>query len=178
MRFSDFLVLPGFISFAADDVVSSEPSETYNGSYPIIRFSKTVNPQELSTNLTKKIKLTAPLVSSPMDTVTESEMAIAMAVSHSMRRELVLWYLLSTLLLSILQLCGGIGIIHNNCTPDFQAEEVTKVKKYKHGFIRDPVVLGPNDTVGDVFHVKNSKGFAGKELKIFESRQSSRFVHL
>ena len=56
---------------------------------------------------------------------------------------------------------GGIGIIHHNCTPEFQAAEVSRVKKYKHGFIRDPIVLGPNNTVADIVDIKRQKGFSG-----------------
>ncbi len=83
------------------------------------------NDVDVSTQLTKSIKLNIPLMSASMDTVTESRMAIAMAR------------------------VGGIGIIHKNLTPEQQALEVDKVKRSQHGVITDPFSLTPKHTVGD-----------------------------
>lgn len=80
---------------------------------------------DVSTYLTKRIKLNIPLMSAGMDTVTDSRMAIAMA------RE------------------GGIGIIHKNMTIEQQALEVDKVKRSEHGVITDPIFLHPEDKVQD-----------------------------
>ncbi len=81
------------------------------------------NEVELTTNLTKKIKLNIPLMTAAMDTVTESPMAIAIA------RE------------------GGVGIIHKNMTIEEQASEVDKVKRSEHGVIVDPFYLSPQNTL-------------------------------
>ncbi|MBQ8803428.1 MAG: IMP dehydrogenase [Tyzzerella sp.] len=80
---------------------------------------------DLTTNLTKKIKLNIPMMSASMDTVTEHRMAIAMARQ------------------------GGIGIIHKNMSIEAQAEEVDKVKRSENGVITDPFSLSPEHTLED-----------------------------
>lgn len=72
-----------------------------------------------------------------MDTVTETEMAIALA------------------------LMGGIGVIHNNMSAAEQASMVRKVKKFENGFITEPLCLSDKETVGDVLEIKQRLGFGG-----------------
>src|SRR5947209_17625735 len=74
---------------------------------------------DVRTMLTRNIRLNIPIVSSPMDTVTESELAIALAQE------------------------GGIGIIHKNIAINVQAREVEKVKRSENGIITDPITLDP-----------------------------------
>ncbi|KAI1608388.1 inosine-5'-monophosphate dehydrogenase [Exophiala viscosa] len=112
LTYNDFLVLPGYIGFAANEVTLDSP-------------------------VTKRISLKTPLLSSPMDTVTEENMAIHMA------------------------LLGGLGVLHNNCSADDQADMVRKVKRYENGFISEPVVLSPKTTVGEAKELRDRWGFGG-----------------
>ncbi|MCS7204580.1 MAG: IMP dehydrogenase [Leptospiraceae bacterium] len=112
ITYKDLIILPGYIDFSPNEV-------------------------SLETQLTRNIKIQRPLISSPMDTVTEDKMAIALA------------------------LLGGIGIIHYNNTPEEQAELVQKVKRFKNGFITDPIVLSPEHTIADVYAIKQKYGFSG-----------------
>lgn len=90
---------------------------------------------DTKTQLTKGIKLNIPLVSAAMDTVTEHELAIKMA------------------------LYGGIGIIHKNLTPDQQAEQVDLVKRFENGFIRNPICARPDDTIEDIYAIRQKYGY-------------------
>ena len=104
------------------------------------------NQVDLSTNLTKKIRLSIPMMSAGMDTVTEYRMAIAMARQ------------------------GGIGIIHKNMSIEAQADEVDKVKRSENGVITDPFYLSPEHTLEDAndlmakFHISGVPITEGKKL--------------
>ena len=111
LTYNDFIMLPGHIDFGVGDV-------------------------DLSTSPTRGITLRAPIASSPMDTVTEWEMAAKLA------------------------LLGGIGFIHYNNAIDEQVEQVRKVKRYENGFITDPIVMSPLHTIADVIALKEREGFS------------------
>eukprot|EP00927_Polykrikos_kofoidii_P010276 TRINITY_DN14349_c0_g1_i1.p1 TRINITY_DN14349_c0_g1~~TRINITY_DN14349_c0_g1_i1.p1 ORF type:complete len:565 (-),score=83.91 TRINITY_DN14349_c0_g1_i1:382-2028(-) len=108
--YDDLICLPGHINFDVHDV-------------------------SLESKFTRGITLHMPIVSSPMDTVTESRMAIAMALE------------------------GGVGIIHTNLSIEDQIQEVTKVKKFRSGFITNPVCILPTATLADLDQLRC--GFTG-----------------
>lgn len=121
---SDLLNLP--VSLTFDDVLLRPgPSEVMPGQ---------VDP---STMLTSKIKLNIPIISSAMDTVTDGNMAIAMAQA------------------------GGLGVIHRNFTPEHQADEVAKVKKFESGMVVNPVTIEPTATLQDALTLMDTHHISG-----------------
>ncbi|GAA0395974.1 IMP dehydrogenase [Brevundimonas terrae] len=92
---------------------------------------------DVSTRLTRDITLNIPLLSSAMDTVTESRLAIAMAQA------------------------GGMGILHRNMTIDEQAEQVRTVKRYESGMVINPVTVSPETTLGEVRDIVARKKITG-----------------
>ena len=98
-----------------------------------------VVPREVSlaTQLTKNITLNIPLVSAAMDTVTEANLAIALAEQ------------------------GGIGIIHKNMSPESQADHVKKVKRFESGVVNDPITINPNMSVDEVIQITRKHKISG-----------------
>jgi len=97
---------------------------------------------DISSHLTRNIPLNLPMVSSPMDTVTESDMAVAMA-----------------------QL-GGIGIIHKNMSIEQQAMQVDRVKRSEHGVIVDPVTLPPETPAGEAVRLMDERNIGGVPVTV------------
>lgn len=131
-----------------------ESAVTYDDVLLVPNYSDTLPSEvDLSTQLTREVKLNIPICSAAMDTVTESKMAIAMATE------------------------GGIGLIHKNMSIEKQADEVAKVKRSANGVITDPITLSPNETLrkaNDVMHEANVSGFPivdqGKLVGILTTR--------
>jgi len=109
--YDDLIFLPGMIEFSLNDMM-------------------------LKTQLTKEIELNIPMVSSPMDTVTESELATSIALQ------------------------GGVGLIHYNMAPEEQYNQVRKVKRFKHGCVVDPITLPPKATIQDVINIRREYGYS------------------
>jgi IMP dehydrogenase len=99
----------------------------------------TVLPKEvlLETKLTRGLTLNIPLISSPMDTVTEARLAIAMAQE------------------------GGLGIIHKNMSIEAQVAEIRKVKKFESGVVKDPITVDPSTTVRELLALTNANNISG-----------------
>jgi IMP dehydrogenase len=92
---------------------------------------------DLSTRVTRRIRLNVPLMSAAMDTVTEARLAITIAQE------------------------GGVGIIHKSMTIEAQAREVDRVKKFESGVIKDPITVSPNMTIREVLDLTRSRGISG-----------------
>ncbi|MGB0573919.1 MAG: IMP dehydrogenase [Hyphomicrobiales bacterium] len=95
------------------------------------------NETNISTNLTKSIKLNIPIISSAMDTVTEAKLAIAMAQA------------------------GGIGVIHRNLEPEVQAAEVAQVKKFESGMVVNPVTINQTAKLKEAINLMQSNSISG-----------------
>ncbi len=104
----------------------------------LVPAHSTILPKEvdLSTQLTKNIRLQTPIISAAMDTVTEANLAIAIAQE------------------------GGIGIIHKNMSAESQAKEVRKVKRFESGIIKDPITITPKATIQNVFDLQAQHGIS------------------
>lgn len=120
LTFDDVSLMTGYASFLPDD-------------------------SDISSSFSTGIQVNVPIVSAAMDTVTEKNMAIAMAM------------------------VGGIGIIHKNLTSDEQARQVGVVKHHLHGLIRDPIVFRSDDTLRSVLERKSAKAFSFSGFPILDS---------
>jgi IMP dehydrogenase len=111
LSYEDVILLPGYVDFAVADV-------------------------QLKTQLTRELSINIPIVSSPMDTVTEASLATAIALE------------------------GGLGFVHYNMSVEEQLKHVKQVKRYKNGVVTNPVTLPPEARIRDVVQIKNEQGYS------------------
>src|SRR5262245_42613473 len=101
---------------------------------------------DVSTSLTDSIRLNIPIVSAAMDTVTESELAIAIAQE------------------------GGLGMIHKNMAPEAQAQEVSKVKKSESGMIIDPITVRPEEPISAALQIMREYRISGLPVTLADGK--------
>jgi IMP dehydrogenase len=101
---------------------------------------------DTSTSISDSLGLQIPVISSDMDTVTESRMAIAMALN------------------------GGMGLIHFNMAPKDQVAAVARVKRHIHGLIRDPITVGPSQTIGDLLALIDAKRYEFSTFPVVDEK--------
>ncbi|MBB65226.1 MAG: IMP dehydrogenase [Waddliaceae bacterium] len=111
LTYDDLILMPGFIDFGLADI-------------------------QTRTQVSREIYSNIPLLSSPMDTVTEADMAIALGLQ------------------------GGIGFLHYNLSPEQQLEQIRKVKRYKSGFVSEPITLSPEESIGQGLRIKEEMGIS------------------
>jgi len=111
LTYDDLIFLPQFVGFGLDAV-------------------------SLKSSLSDSLSLNIPILSSPMDTVTEAEMAVAVALQ------------------------GGLGVIHYNMPPEKQREQIEQVKRFQNGFVIDPIALPPAATIRDVVRIRREQGYS------------------
>jgi len=121
LTYDDLIFLPSYVNFSHEAI-------------------------NLETKITREIEINIPVVSSPMDTVTEDALAIAIALQ------------------------GGIGFIHYNMSPQEQAKQIDKVKRFKSGLVPDPLTLPPSAKIRDVVAIQNEYGYTS--IPITENGQS------
>lgn len=117
------------------------------------RFSNVLpRDTDLSTQISERLQLEIPVISADMDTVTEAEMAIAMALN------------------------GGLGLIHYNMSEKDQQKQVSRVKNHIHGLIQDPITVTPDLSIADVLAFVERKGFGFRTFPVVE--KSGKLVGL
>jgi IMP dehydrogenase len=140
---------PGFRYLSADEFFPLHPSEalTYDDVSLATNFSDILPRQaRLATQLSPGLQLQLPIISADMDTVTEADMAIAIALN------------------------GGLGLIHYNLSEKQQVKEVTKVKNHVHGLIQEPITVRPDQSIGAILEMLEERGFKFRTFPVADER--------
>ncbi len=131
---------------AADEFFRQPVGLTFDDISLATRYSEILpRDAQLALSLSESLQLQLPIVSSDMDTVTESRMAIQMALN------------------------GGLGLIHYNMTDEAQVKEVARVKNHIHGFIQEPIKVGPDQEIGEILDLIAKKRFGFSTFPVVDA---------